>query len=232
MIHLLWCTIRPTVFTQMYSQWMSRCKDPSNIKTHVAVNTVEHFNYIDTNLKEYKDNKYRIISINSTKIGVCYPSYQLSSTTNGETGDIVVFASDDFYPPQNWDEYLTKTLEGKEGGLMVRDGYQLPDSSNMLFPAITIPILTWGCFEKLNKIIYNPAYSHMYSDCELYMNLKDLGMLIDNRLADVTTFEHLHHASGKRSADQMDVQYSIRWKEDESTWNKRKLLSVNERVSA
>ena len=230
MIQLLWCTIRPTVFVQMHSQWISRSKNPENIKTHVAVNTIEHFNQIDTYLKNTPSHKYRIISVNSKKIGVCYPSYKLSSTTEGSDGDIVVFASDDFYPPQNWDEYLYKTLEGKDGGLMVRDGYQLPDSSNMQFPAITIPILTWGCFEKLNKTIYNPVYVHMYSDCELYLNLKDSGLLIDNRLTDTTTFEHLHYASGKRTPDQFDQSYHHSWKEDEIVWNKRKNMTINERI--
>jgi len=38
-------------------------------------------------------------------------------------------------PPQNWDQYLIDKLKDKEGGLIVRDGYQLPDSSNMAFPA-------------------------------------------------------------------------------------------------
>jgi hypothetical protein len=114
---------------------------------------------------------------------------------------------------------------------MVRDGYQLPDSSNMLFPAITIPIMTWSCFEKLNKTIYNPVYTHMYSDCELYLNLKELGLLIDDRLNDVTIFEHLHHAAGKRRADQLDVQYHAKWQEDEMTWNSRKNMPVQQRLT-
>lgn len=229
MIHLLWCTIRPEVFKQMHPYWIGRSTNTKNIKTHVAVNVEQHSDYI----KEYfKSNNldYRIITVKTDKIGVCYPSYQLSSTTEGQTGDIVVFASDDFLPPQNWDEYLISKLENKEGGLMVRDGYQLPDSSNMQYPAITIPIMTWGCFEKLNKIIYNPVYTHMYSDCELYINLKDTGLLIDDRINDPTIFEHLHHAAGKRKADQLDVQYHNKWKEDELTWNKRKNMPVLERI--
>lgn len=229
MIHLLWCTIRPEVFKQMHPYWIGRSTNTKNIKTHVAVNVEQHSDYI----KEYfKSNNldYRIITVKTDKIGVCYPSYQLSSTTEGQTGDIVVFASDDFLPPQNWDEYLISKLENKEGGLMVRDGYQLPDSSNMQYPAITIPIMTWGCFEKLNKTIYNPVYTHMYSDCELYINLKDTGLLIDDRINDPTIFEHLHHAAGKRKPDQLDVQYHNKWKEDELTWNKRKNMSVLERI--
>ena len=157
MIHLLWCTIRPEVFKQMHPYWIGRSTNTKNIKTHIAVNVEQHSDYI----KEYfKSNSldYRIMTVKTDKIGVCYPSYQLSSTTEGQTGDIVVFASDDFLPPQNWDQYLISKLEGKEGGLMVRDGYQLPDSSNMQYPAITIPIMTWGCFEKLNKTIYNPSF--------------------------------------------------------------------------
>ena len=229
MIHILWCTIRPDVFKQMHPYWIGRAKNPSNIKTHIAVNVEPHSDTI----KEYfkpNNQQYRIITVNTDKIGVCYPSYQLSSTTEGQSGDIIVFASDDFLPPQNWDEYLTSKLENREGGLMVRDGYQLPDSSNMQYPAITIPIMTWGCFEKLNKTIYSPVYTHMYSDCELYINLKDMGLLIDERMADKIVFEHLHHAAGKRKADQLDVQYHARWREDEDTWNKRKNMPVLERI--
>jgi len=227
MIHLLWCTIRPDVFKQMHPYWIGRATNTSNIKTHVAVNEESHKSIINEYLNKFEN---RIIVVKTDKIGVCYPSHQLSSTTEGNQGDIVVFASDDFLPPQNWDQYLINKLENKEGGLMVRDGYQLPDSSNMLFPAITIPIMTWGCFEKLNKTIYNPVYTHMYSDCELYLNLKETGLLIDDRINDSTVFEHLHHAAGKRRADQLDVQYHIKWKEDESTWNLRKNMDVLERI--
>lgn len=229
MIHLLWCTIRPETFAQMHPYWKGRAKDPKNIKTHVAVNYKQHEDYISEYLKLHNFD-YRTLLVTTDKIGVCYPSYQLSSTTEGNTGDIVVFASDDFLPPQNWDQYLISKLEGKEGGLMVRDGYQLPDSSNMQYPAITIPIMTWGCFEHLNKTIYSPVYTHMYSDCELYLNLKDMNLLIDDRMTDTTMFEHLHHAAGKRKADQLDVQYHAKWKEDESTWNKRKNMTVLERI--
>jgi hypothetical protein len=229
MIHLLWCTIRPETFKQIYPYWIGRSKNPKNIKTHIAVNSEPHSNII----KEYfklNNQQYRIITVNTDKIGVCYPSYQLSSTTEGQSGDIVVFASDDFLPPQNWDEYLINKLENREGGLLVRDGYQLPDSSNMEYPAITIPIMTWGCFEKLNKTIYNPVYTHMYSDCELYINLKDMGLLIDERMTDTTVFEHLHHLIGKRNADGSDHSYNYKRKEDELIWNKRKNIPVSERI--
>jgi hypothetical protein len=113
---------------------------------------------------------------------------------------------------------------------MVRDGYQLPDSSNMLHPAITIPIMTYGCLSKLNHIIYSPAYTHMFSDCELYDNLRDMNMLYDDRLKDETVFEHLHYASGKRGVDIFDVSYSSKWESDETTWNVRKNMSVQERL--
>jgi len=229
MIHLLWCTIRPDVFKQMHPYWIGRSTNSDNIITHVAVNVESHKDLVS----EYLNNsnlKNRIIVVNTDKIGVCYPSYQLSSTTDGDQGDIVVFASDDFLPPQNWDQYLINKLKDKDGGLMVRDGYQLPDSSNMQYPAITIPIMTWGCFEKLNKTIYNPVYTHMYSDCELYLNLKETGLLIDDRINDPIVFEHLHHAAGKRKADQLDVQYHVKWKDDETTWNMRKNMNVSERI--
>jgi hypothetical protein len=226
MIHILWATLRPDFFKHMHKEWMNRSKNPSNIKTHVAVNWDNHANEI----KAYLKPTDRIITVSTSNIGVCYPSYMLSSTLEYKKDDIIVFASDDFMAPFAWDEYLINKLNGKEGGLMVRDGYQAPDSSNMLHPAITIPIMTGGCLEKMNNIIYHPAFTHMFSDCELYMNLKDLGLLIDDRLTDTTTFEHHHYAAGKRKPDQNDQAYNIKWKDDELTWHRRRFLNVLERI--
>ena len=231
MIHILWCTLRPAQFQQAHTEWIKRADNPENIQTYVAVNWKEHADQ----LREYLNKNY-LITVNTNKIGVCYPSYELSSKLGIKMGvandnDIVVFASDDFMAPQGWDTYLTSKLDGKgDVGLMVRDGYQLPDSSNMLHAAITIPIMTYGCLKKLNMTIYHPVYNHMFSDCELYNNLKDLGLLYDDRINDTTIFEHLHHAAGKRNADQADQAYNAKWKDDEITWNKRKLMSVEERI--
>jgi len=231
MIHILWCTLRPAQFQHSHTEWIKRSDNPENIQTYVAVNWKEHADQ----LRDYLKNNY-IITVNTNKIGVCYPSYQLSSNLGIKMGvakddDIVVFASDDFMAPQGWDTYLINKLNEKgDVGLMVRDGYQLPDSSNMLHAAVTIPIMTYGCLRKMNGIIYHPAYNHMFSDCELYNNLKDLGMLYDDRLNDDTIFEHLHYASGKRNADDADQAYNSKWAEDEITWDKRKLLPVEKRI--
>jgi hypothetical protein len=231
MIHILWCTLRPQQFKEMHAEWIKRADKPENIQTYVAVNWEQHSN----ELKEYLSKNY-LVTLNTNKIGVCYPSYQLSSALGIKMGkcenqDIVIFASDDFMAPQSWDAYLISKFENKgDIGLMVRDGYQLPDSSNMLHPAITIPIMTYGCLLKLNRTIYHPAYNHMFSDCELYNNLKDLNLLFDDRINDDTTFEHLHYAAGKRQADGADQAYNGKWQEDEQTWNIRKLMPVEERL--
>lgn len=231
MIHILWATIRPQQFKEMHSEWIKRADNPENIQTYVAVNWVEHAN----ELRDYLKKNY-LITLNTNRIGVCYPSYQLSSNLGVKMGqckedDIVILASDDFMAPEGWDSYLVNKLEGKgDVCLMCLDGYQLPDSSNMLHPAITIPIMTYGCLKKLNMIIYHPAYSHMFSDCELYNTVKDLNMLYDDRMNDNTIFEHLHYAAGKRKADSADQAYNAKWKEDEITWNQRKLMPVEKRI--
>ena len=231
MIHILWCTLRPEQFKSAHSEWIKRADNPQNIQTYVAVNWQQHSDI----LREYLKSNF-LITLNTNKIGVCYPSYQLSSNLGIKMGvakddDIVIFASDDFMAPQGWDTYLLNKFNGKgDVGLMVRDGYQLPDSSNMLHAAITIPIMTYGCLKKMNIVIYHPSYNHMFSDCELYNNLKELGLLYDDRMNDTTIFEHLHYAANKRNADQADQAYNAKWKDDEITWNKRKLLPVEERI--
>ena len=227
MIHILWCTIRTEQFKQMHSLWIQNAKDASNITTHVGVNLKKDVDALSSYLKP---SDRCIVTETRGKIGVCLPSYLLSSTFDYDENDIIIFASDDFSTPENWDEYLISKFNRRQGGLFVRDGYQLPDSSNMLHPAITIPIMTGGCLTALNKAIYHPAYNHMFSDCELYMNIKDLGMLIDDRIDDETTFEHHHYVTGKRAPDEADAAYNRNWVVDSAVWDKRKNMSLEERL--
>ena len=223
MIYVLWCTIRPAQFVKFHEEWIRKAKNPSNIITKVAVNWEQHKTELSSYIKEVE-------VVTTNRIGVCYPSYQLSSKLECEKdSDIVVFASDDFLPPDNWDEYLVNKLEGKDGCLFVPDGYQLEDSSNMIDPCITIPLMTYGCLKKLNKVIYHPAYNHMFSDNELFLNCRDLGMII-NGYHDGIQFLHVHHSAGLRGVDEADKHYHAKWREDQDRWNTRKLLPIEERL--
>ena len=223
MIHILWCTIRPQQFMHFHKIWMEKASNKENIKTWVAVNWQQHKD-------ELKDYPVDVQVVTTDKIGVCYPSYFLSSKLECEKdSDIVVFASDDFLPPDNWDNYLVNKFEGKDGCLFVPDGYQLEDSSNMIDPCITIPLMTYGCLKKLNKVIYHPAYNHMFSDNELHLNCKELGMII-NCYQDNIQFLHVHHSAGLRQTDQADAHYHSKWQVDQQMWNKRKLMKLEERL--
>jgi len=223
MITILWCTIRPTQFKNFHQKWMEKADNKENIRTIVAVNWEEHKEFL-------KDYPVEVKVVNTNKIGVCYPSYILSSTLECENdSDVVVFASDDFLPPDSWDTYLVNKFKDQDGCLFVPDGYQLEDSSNMIDPCITIPLMSYGCLKKINKVIYHPVYNHMFSDCELFLNCKDLGMII-NGYHDGIQFLHVHHSAGLRQPDQADQQYHLKWQVDQETWNKRKLLPLEERL--
>ena len=226
MIYILWPTIRPHMMVDVHKIWISRAVNKSKIITHVAVDTQD-----DADIVKKALNENDIIRLTPSDVkGVCYPCYQLTSKLEINDDDIVIFASDDFTPPVGWDNYLYAKLRNKVGCLMVRDGYQLPDSSNMLEPVITIPIMTFSCLKKLNKVIYNPVYTHLHADAELYINVRDLGLLIDHRMTDPMTFEHHHWAANKRAPDMHDQAYNNNWNVDLQTWESRKKMSVEDRI--
>ncbi len=225
-IHILWATIRSNIFIQMYKLWIKN-SNYDNIIFHIAVDNQEDYNSIKPSLK---DNDRIIISETDRK-GVCYPCYQLASTLDASNNDIIIFASDDIFPPKGWDQYLISKLNIREGCLMVNDGYQELDFSNMYEPVFSIPVMTYSALLKLNKIIYNPIYNHLFSDAELYLNAKELGLIIDERILDKDyIFEHKHWSNNKRQPDINDQGYYNNLGNDLKTWEERKKLSLEERL--
>jgi len=222
MIHLLWPTIRPTTFKRIHSEWMRKCDYPPQVITKVAVNTEEDAAELDD---------YNVMIVAPKHVGVVYPAYKLTSTLEADDNDIIVLASDDFHPPKGWDSYIADQFEDFDGCLFVRDGYQTPDPKDWPgTPAITIPIMTYSCLKKLNLAIYHPAYRHMASDVELYLNVKELGMLKDNRIKDKVTFEHHHYVTEKREMDHWDEKYEAHHSADRDLFEKRKEMSLERRL--
>ena len=228
-IYVLWGTIRPYVFVSSLKVWHER-SNGVEFTTHVCIN--------DFFSKEEKEivnkavgNNGKVVEINQTRFGICQKAYELSSKLECDNdNDIIVFASDDFFPCENWTNFLLKKLEEREGVFLVNDGYQALDFSNMAEPIFSIPIMTFGALKKLNKVIYNPVYFHLCSDAELYLNAKELGLIIDEREIGKNIFEPHHWSNGKRQPDINDQKHYSYFEQDKRTWENRKKLTLEERL--
>ena len=191
MIHLLWPTVRPEVMKSTYQHWLDMAHNSAEVTVHIAVNTLEQAEL----LQEFED-----VYVCGDKIkGVAFPSYVLSTNLKAAPNDIIILASDDFFAPKNWDSYLKKAFKRFNGCLLVNDGYQYGN-------CVTIPIMTMDCLEKINRIIYHPVYRHLWSDNELYINLRNMKLLKDRRRGDKQSplFEHRHYDAKKRPRDKHD----------------------------
>lgn len=190
MIYLLWPTVRPKVMIERHQQWLKMAKDPDSVKIRCVVNTPEQAQVL-------KDAGYRYVLVCGDEVqGVAPASYALSSRLKASSRDIVILASDDFWAPKDWDQWIKEKLKNYNGCLLVNDGYQFGG-------CVTIPIMTYGCLDRLKHIIYHPEYHHLWSDAELYDNLQKLKMLKNLRKKS-PLFEHRHWANGKRKFDSTD----------------------------
>lgn len=218
-IHILWATIRPDVFNSVYKYWMDNADVVDLIVPHVLVDTDEDKRLITSVPQD------SVVVNKPPKKGVCYPSYILSSSLEADD-DIVIYASDDFFPMDGWDSILYDEFDSYDGGIVVCDAC-LSQEKNV----ITIPIMTYRTLLRLNKIIYHPAYTHCFSDNELFSNLTELGLLKDIRKTkpDVV-FEHRHYATGKRNADVHDTVYGKTYNTERELWLTRKDMSLDERL--
>ena len=152
-------------------------------------------------------------------------------TTNLETDDedILLLLSDDFKCPYGWDEYLYKKFADFDGALFLNDGYQDVNVKEGCL-CITLACMTFSALKKLNKIVFNPAYNHFFSDTEAYVNLRQLDILKDDRDIDNMVFYHNHYCRGGRKQDEYDLKNHRHWGTDHETFDKRMQLTLDERL--
>ena len=212
MIYLLWCTANPELFIKTHQEWMDNAVHPMEVKTLVAVDSQEHADMLDG---------YHVIVTENPRHGITVPLYILSDSIMAKGDDIIIVPSDDFFPPTNWDMYLRETFYEFDGVFKVNDGYM----KNI----ISMPVMTYSALLKLNRIIYHPSYTHMFSDRELQDNAEELGIL---KCADLVhpEFEHRHYVYKKRKKLESDIIHDNNYDEMMNLYEQRKRLPLNKRL--
>lgn len=221
MIYLISATIRPEEYKKTEKIWREKSYNDADIVSKVIVDTPEHEKILSSH---YDCDVYGIKAGGITK-----PLTQLTRDMVNwvEDDDIIIVLSDDFYPPKHWDKYLREFFNKNLGALSVKiDG--LNDGSRD--DIISIPILDGYTLKSLNGYVYHPAYNHLYSDNELYDNLKYLNLLHIDTDPSSPKFKHAHWTTGDRSKDVHDKNTHMYVNEDKKLYFKRKKMNFTDRV--
>jgi hypothetical protein len=214
--HIMWPTVRPTVMKRTCAHWIRMRTTITPLSITVAVNTKQQ----KEQLGEYKE----VLVVGNIKKGPVHATNVLAKHVHGNPSDIVLLVSDDFFAPHGWDKFLLDQFKNFNGCLLVDDGYQYGG-------CVTIPIMTYNCLLKLNRIIYHPSYIWQYSDAELYFNLRGMKLLKDvRRIKGTPLFEHRHWANGKRKTDAHDKHGIVSGGKDHQTFKRRMKMSITDRI--
>ena len=221
MIYLISATIRPDEYKKTQKYWENLSYNSFDILSKVIVDTQEHKMCLGM---DYDCEVYGLKAGGITK-----PLTKLTKdlVRHINDDDIVVVMSDDFYPPKHWDKYLRDFYKNNVGALSVKiDGLNDGGRDSIL----SIPIIDGYTLKVLNGYIYHPAYYHLYSDNELFDNVKYLNLLhIDNNPLS-PKFKHKHWTTNGRDIDNHDKVINSKSNVDKKTYNRRSDLPFCERI--
>ena len=127
-------------------------------------------------------------------------------------GDVLIYVSDDFECPDNWDVEIQKCVgKEKDWVLFVYDGIQKS--------AQTISILSRVYFERFGYIYY-PEYMSLWADPDFTETAIRLGKNIDGMHL---LFRHNHYSTGRSAYDPTYAKQDSEaaWKHGESLFQRR-----------
>lgn len=131
-------------------------------------------------------------------------------------GDILIYVSDDFKCPKNWDLALLELFKGTEDKPML---LKVDDCLQPFDVAIlTIPIMNRALYEKLGYF-WHPEYKSMFVDEDLYWTCKNNNWLV---LAEDLKFPHEHPATGNFPTDETYQRSALNWDQGKAVFAKRK----------
>lgn len=172
---------------------------------------VEHIISLDNDDPEIEKYKNLFQNVKGSA-GIVGPNTCVVEATNSAAeiskGNILIYLSDDFKCPKNWDELIVNKLI-EAGGV---DKPLLLKVNDCLQPyhirVLTIPIMTRELYLKL-KYFWHPGYRSMFVDEDLYWTTKNNGWLLET--AEDLKFPHEHCTIGKAERDETYIRSEKNW---------------------
>lgn len=198
--------LRPFKAKQTIDNWIA--KSSKQIK-------IEHILSLDSDdrkLKVYRSLFVNPLVLNNTCV--------VEATNQGAkfcNGDILIYLSDDFDCPINWDIQIMQYFKEDKPILLKVDDKLQPFDKDV----VTIPIINRQLYDKLGYFL-NPLYKSMYVDQDLYWTCYNEGWIAE---APELKFPHNHWANGKARKDETYVRTDSFSAFGKSVYERRKQLN-------
>ena len=175
---------RPQLAHYNYRNWLGKAS---------GNHAIEHWLSLDSNDPELKH--YRKLFKGLTNI-ITADNHNVVQATNAAarnvTGNMIIYLSDDFHCPQNWDSELVNMVpQQPEYLLWVNDGIQGANSM------LTIPVMSAALHHSLGYF-WHPDYESMWVDVDLWHVCQRRNVLLS---CQHLLFEHKHYSIGKAVYD-------------------------------
>lgn len=196
---------RPQKAFDTYNNWINKLSGDYDIEHILSIDNSD----LPNNKQDYFD-----LFTPFTKI-ICSDNDCVVDATNQAaklaTGEILVYLSDDFDCPDNWDDliYCALSMFKNRPMLLKVDDCLQPFQTKI----VTIPIMNRELYNKLGYM-WHPDYKSMFVDEDLYWTCSIRWWVT---MCPDLKFPHNHYLNGK--AEQDDT-----YKRSESFWNQGKEL--------
>lgn len=190
-----------------YHHWMSKASGKIQIQHILSLD------YSDPSI-----NDYIALQVSSGMM-VNENTCVVEATNHGAkkaTGDILIYLSDDFKCPDNWDELILDAFGDK---LLTEPALVKVDDCLQGFDicVLTIPIMNRKLYEKLGYFWY-PGYKSMFVDEDLFWTTKNNNWMI---LAPELKFPHEHVCNGKAENDETYQRSAANWDQGKALFAQR-----------
>lgn len=128
-------------------------------------------------------------------------------------GSILIYLSDDFDCPRNWDDLIVRSVERlvPHHVEQVKQPLWLLKVDDLLQEnwkdVLTIPIMSHSLYRELGYF-WHPGYKSMFVDQDLYHTVNNMGVLYQDTSL---KFEHKHCSAGKSANDATYQRSANNW---------------------
>lgn len=189
-----------------FKKWMDKAANPGNI---------QHIISIDAD--DFQKQQYHDLFVPSSLYIVAHNKNVVEATNvaaKASMGDILIYMSDDFDCPKEWDKLVVTAFAGltttMPALIKVDDCLQ-----KFEVKVLTIPIMNRALYEQLGYF-WHPGYASMFVDEDLFHTCANNAWLFN---CPGLKFPHLHHADGD---DETYRRSAANWQNGKAFFAQRK----------